>query len=121
MSEHNTTAAQAPAEDTATAKADDLAATIFADRDAAQAAITKTMAKNTRPMEVTKNGTVLGWMLAAGYGGGLAALARKEGYSLSAGKTTAPPTREQVQAAAVNFTDDEWKALLAARKAAKAK
>jgi hypothetical protein len=72
--------------------------------------------KSVKPYEVFKHGAAVGWMLGRGYDPCLAALARKDGYTVSTGKATAPVTKEAVTAKLADFTDDELLALGLRRK-----
>ena len=60
---------------------------------------------------------MVGFMLGRGYDPCLAALARRDGYSVSSGH--APVTKEAVAAKLATFTDDELAAMGLSRKSAK--
>ena len=47
----------------------------------------RTATKSYKPYEVSKGGTVVGWIWARGYDNALALTARSEGYTVSTGKT----------------------------------
>lgn len=88
-----------------------------ADAEAAAAALTD-RPKSLKAMELSKNGTVVGWVMCRGYSHGLEQAARIEGYSLSTGVKAAPITKEAAAAKVLEMSDDEFRALVAARKAA---
>lgn len=73
--------------------------------------------KGLRPFEVSKGSTVQGFIWARGYDHGLSLMAKRDGYSLSTGKTK-EVSKEVVTAKVMEMSDDEFKALVAARKAA---
>src|ERR1700719_986857 len=73
--------------------------------------------KSLKVFEVAKAGTVVGFMLGRGYDPCLAALARKDGYTVSLGHS-APVTKEVVAAKLATFSDDELAAMGLARKPA---
>jgi hypothetical protein len=55
-------------------------------------------------------------MLGRGYDPCLAALARRDGYTVSTGSKTAPVTKEAVAAKLAEFTDEDLAALGLSRK-----
>jgi hypothetical protein len=70
-----------------------------------------------RLFEVAKDGTAR-WVWANGYDHALASAARVDGYTVSTGVKQAPVTKEAAAAKVMEMSDDEFKALVAARKAA---
>lgn len=110
-------AAAANTDATATAADDTTPVRIFATKAEADAARPADAAKGTRAYEATKAGTVLGWINARSYDAGLAALARKDGYSLSTGGKEV--TKETIAARLASFTDDELAAMGLTRKKGK--
>jgi hypothetical protein len=68
--------------------------------------------------QVTLRGVFRGFTTARVYDPCLAALARLDGYSVSVSSRAAVVTKEMAVAAAVDLSDEDFKALLAARKAA---
>jgi hypothetical protein len=97
--------------------ADDTApATLYPDKAAAEAARPTDAPKSLKPYEVSKNGTVVGWMLGRGYDPCLAQLARRDGYTVSTGIKQAPVTKEAVASKLAEFTDAELAALGLTRK-----
>jgi hypothetical protein len=92
--------------------------TLYATRAETEANKPADAPKGMRPFEVSKGGVVIGWINARGYDHGLAMLARLDGYTVSTGAKTAPVTKELVTAKVMEMSDDEFKALIAARKAA---
>lgn len=75
--------------------------------------------KGMRPFEVLHSGTSKGWVLARGNSEAIERAARMDGYTATTGIKTAPVTKEAVAAKVMEMSDDEFKALVAARKAAK--
>jgi hypothetical protein len=84
----------------------------------AEAAKPSDAPKSLKPMEVSKNGTVVGWVLCRGYDHGLSIAARLDGYTISTGVKQVPVTKEAAAAKVLEMSDDEFKALVAARRAA---
>ena len=93
-------------------------AKVYASKAEAEAARPTNAPKSLKPMEVSKGGAVVGWVLARGYDHGLAVVARTEGYSVGTGVKAAVVTVEAAKAKVLEMSDDEFKALVAARKAA---
>jgi hypothetical protein len=89
---------------------------VYASRAEAEAAKPADAPKGMRPFEVSKAGTVVGWINGRGYDHCLAQLARLDGYSVSLGGRTAPVTKETVAAKLAEFSDDELAALGLSRK-----
>jgi hypothetical protein len=108
MSETNTTEQTVETSTETTAK-------LYATRDEALAAKPADAPKSLKVFEVAKAGAVVGFMLGRGYDPCLAALARKDGYTVSLGKS-APVTKEAVAAKLAEFTDDELAAMGLSRK-----
>ena len=75
--------------------------------------------KGMRPFEVSKAGTVVGWINGRGYDHCLAQLARLDGYTVSTGVKAAPVTKEAVAAKLSEFSDAELLALGLSRKSQK--
>jgi hypothetical protein len=96
----------------------DTAPRMYASKAEAESARPTDASKSLKPFEVSKAGVVVGWVLARGYDHGLATLARIDGYSVGTGTKAAPVTKEVVTAKVMEMSDDEFKALVAARKAA---
>jgi hypothetical protein len=90
---------------------------LYATKDEAAAKLADA-AKSLRPFEVSKAGAVVGWGLGRGYDYALATVARIDGYSVGTGVKQAPVTKEVVTAKVMEMSDDEFKTLVAARKAA---
>lgn len=74
--------------------------------------------KGIRAFEVLHNGTSKGWVLARGNADAIERVARMDGYSATTGKASVAVTREVVNAKVMEMSDDEFKALVAARRAA---
>jgi hypothetical protein len=91
---------------------------LYATHAEAEAARPADATKSLKPFEVLHNGTSKGWVLARGYDNALSIIARLDGYSASTGTRAATVTKEVVAAKVMEMTDEEWKALVAARKAA---
>jgi hypothetical protein len=88
---------------------------LYATRSEAEANKPADATKNHRVFEVAKAGATVGFIWARGYDHGLAAMARKDGYSLSTGNST-PVTKEAVAAKLATFSDDELAAMGLSRK-----
>jgi hypothetical protein len=93
-------------------------AKLYPTRAEAEAAKPADATKSLRVFEVAKAGASLGFMLGRGYDPCLAALARKDGYTVSLGNS-APVTKEAVAAKLAEFSDDELAAMGLSRKPAK--
>jgi hypothetical protein len=98
--------------------ADATPAKLYATKAEAEANKPTDATKSHKPYEVSKGGAAVGWIWARGYDHGLAVVARIDGYSISTGKPVAVVTKEVLQAKVMEMSDDEFKALVAARKAA---
>jgi hypothetical protein len=114
MTETNT-AAQA----NGTTTHESIPAKLYATRAECEAAKPADASKALKPFEVLQNGTSRGWVLARGHAIAIEQVARLDGYTATTGKAIAPITKEQVNAKVMEMSDDEFKALVAARKAAK--
>src|SRR5262245_29912989 len=90
---------------------------LYATKAECEAAKPSDAPKSLKAFEVAKDGAVVGWMLGRGYDPCLAALARRDGYSVSTGNTK-EVTKEAVAAKLAEFTDEELKALGLQRKKA---
>jgi hypothetical protein len=93
----------------------DTPAKLYATKAEAEAAKPSDAPKSLKPMEVSKAGTVVGWVLGRGYDHALAQTARINGYTVSTGNTP-PVTKEAVAARLSEFSDDELAAMGLTRK-----
>jgi hypothetical protein len=96
----------------------DTPAKMYPTKETAEASRPTDAPKSLKPMEVSKGGTVVGWVLARGYDHGLSIVARIDGYTVSTGKAVAVVSKEMVSAKVLEMSDDEFKQLVQARKAA---
>jgi hypothetical protein len=117
MADTNTTAEQGT-QVQANGATEDTPAKLYATKAEAETNKPVDAPKSAKPFEVTVNGTVAGWVIARGYDNALALWARTQGATVSTGTNTAPVTKEVVNAKVMEMSDDEFKALVAARKAA---
>jgi hypothetical protein len=104
-----TSSAPAPAADDT--KRDELPRKLFATRAEAEAAKPANPPKNTKAFEITKSGTVLGWVLAIGYDPAISRAAQLDGYSASAGKGAKEVTKEAAAAKLAALSDAELAAM----------
>ena len=111
-------ATQGQVQDQSSASGDTTPAKLYSTKEECEAAKPTNTPKSLKAMEVSKGGTVVGWVLCRGYDHGLAQVARTEGYTVSTGVKAAPITTAAATAKVLEMDDNEWKALLAARKAA---
>ena len=112
----------APTNTTPAAQATDATpAKLYATRAEAEAAKPADAPKSVKVFEVSQNGVAQGFMLGRGYDPALAALARRDGYTVSLGGKTAPVTKEAVAAKLATFTDDELAAVGLSRRKTKGK
>jgi hypothetical protein len=118
MADTNTTAADQDTQVQANGATADTPAKLYATRSEAEANKLADAPKSLKVFEVAKAGATLGFMLGRGYDPCLAALARKDGYTVSLGNS-APVTKEAVAAKLNEFTDDELAAMGLSRKPAK--
>src|SRR5438128_37447 len=102
MSDQNTTTTEQATEATP--------CVLYATRDEALAAKPSDAPKSLKVFEVSKAGAMVGFMLGRGYDPCLAALARKDGYTVSTGNS-APVTKETIAARLADFSDDELAAM----------
>jgi hypothetical protein len=116
MSDQNTTAADQSTQAQANGATADTPAKMYATKAECEAAKASDAPKSLKPMEVSKAGTVVGWVLARGYDHALATVARIDGYTVSTGVKQAPVTKETVAAKLAEFTDDELAAMGLSRK-----
>ena len=114
----STTNTQDQAVETNGAAADTTPAKLYPTKAECEAAKPADAPKSLKAFEVTKDGIVQGWMLGRGYDPCLAALARKDGYTVSLGNS-APVTKEAVAAKLVEFSDEELAAMGLSRKKGK--
>jgi hypothetical protein len=119
MTEQNTNTDQGTQGQDQGSAVDTTPAKVYPTKAEAEAAKPTDAPKSLKPMEVRKNGTVVGWVLARGYDHGLSTVARIEGFTVSTGAKAVVVTKEVVAAKVMEMSDDEFKALIAARKAAK--
>jgi hypothetical protein len=112
MSEQNT---QDQAVET-NGQAADTPAKLYPTKEEALAAKPADAPKSLKAFEVAKDGAVLGFMLGRGYDPCLAALARRDGYSVSMGGKTPVVTVEAAVAKLATLSDEELKALGLQRK-----
>src|SRR5436305_10513072 len=113
MSDQNTTTTDQATVDTQASEA--TPCVLYATRSEAEAAKPTDAPKSLKVFEVSKAGAAVGFMLGRGYDPCLAALARKDGYTVSLGNS-APVTKEAVAAKLAEFTDDELAAMGLSRK-----
>jgi hypothetical protein len=104
MSDTSTQATQDNGTQTQASATDAAPAKLYASKVDCEANKPSDATKNHKPYEVSKNGTVLGWLWARGYDHALALTARSEGYSASVGNA-APVTKEVVAAKLAEFSD----------------
>jgi len=117
MDDQNTTATDQGVATNGTAE--ETLAKLYGTKEEAEANKPADAPKGMRPFEVGKGGVVLGWINARGYDHGLSQLAKRDGYSLSTGKATAPVTKETIAARLGEFSDDELAAMGLTRKKSK--
>jgi hypothetical protein len=91
---------------------------LFSTKAEAEAAKPAKAPKGMRPFECSKGGVVLGWINARGYDHALSMLAKREGFTVSTGAPKTPVSKEQAVVKVLEMSDEEWKQLVAARKAA---
>jgi hypothetical protein len=92
---------------------------LFATKAEAEATRPANASKALRAFQVTKGTTILGWCLARGHANAIEQVARAvDAYSASTGQPKAAVTVEAAAAKVLEMDDAQWKALLAARKAA---
>jgi hypothetical protein len=99
--------------------ADATPAKLYATKAEAEANKPTDATKNHKPYEVSKGGSVVGWLWARGYDNALALTARIDGYMVSLGGKTAPVTKEVVAAKLAEFSDDELAEMGLSRKKVK--
>jgi hypothetical protein len=92
-------------------------AKLYATRAEAESNKPTDASKSLRAFEVLHNGTSKGWVLARGHANAIEQAARLDGYTATTGGSTAV-SKEAAAAKVMEMSDDEWKALVAARKAA---
>jgi hypothetical protein len=114
MSDENMTTTDAP-DNIAPAASEATPCVLYATRDEALAAKPSDGPKSLKVFEVSKGGATVGFMLGRGYDPCLAALARRDGYTVSLGNS-APVTKEAVAAKLAEFTDAELAAMGLSRK-----
>jgi hypothetical protein len=91
----------------ATANSEALPAKVYPDKASAEAAKPADAPKSLKPMEVSKAGTSVGWVLCRGYDHGLSIAARIDGYTISTGtKAAAAPLTVEAAAAKLAGLDD---------------
>ena len=75
--------------------------------------------KGHKPYQVSKGGSVVGWLWARGYDNALALTARAEGFTVSTGRAPLTVTKEVVASKLSEFSDEELAAMGLVRKPAK--
>ena len=116
MAENTNTLDQATEQAAETNTTEATPAKLYATKDEAEAAKPADAPKSLKVFEVSKGGVMVGFMLGRGYDPCLAALARKDGYTVSLGSKSQPVTKETVAAKLAEFTDDDLAALGLSRK-----